>query len=258
MDSSIQTRPNPLGFMDRLTSTTYMSQPENFTATTLTIILLTWMKAASTHIAFYLQKYRQMYPCARLMLIRGTVPNMTYLPNSMQKRNMAPIPSAIRANPASPTFLHLFSNSGAQSTCTLLRAYKETSATHREQMPSKAMFFDSTPSSDTYSSGYAGLAYEVLRFAGWLQPLGLVLVHFLVSVMWLVGRILWWPNVLTRSIVDLNEPTLVPKDAPRVYFYSKEDLLVKWQDVEGHAAVEAKKCWKVTEEVFPGTGHCRL
>ena len=35
--------------------------------------------------------------------------------------------------------------------------------------------------------------------------------------------------------MDLNDEVLVAKDAGRVYLYSREDELVKWKNVEGHA-----------------------
>ena len=35
-------------------------------------------------------------------------------------------------------------------------------------------------------------------------------------------------NVLTRSFLDTNDEQLAPKNASSVYFYSKEDRLVKW------------------------------
>ena len=257
MATSIETQPDPLRFMNRLTQSTYIFQPQTFTAKTPTIILLTWMNAAPIHIAFYVQNYKRLFPLARLILIRGTIPNMLYRPDSTQKRTLAPVLSALRAEPSSPIFLHLFSNSGAQSTSTLLRAYKESSPDHQVHLPIKAVFLDSTPSLGTYSSGYAGISYEISRFPSWIQPVGLVLVHCLLGVVWVLGRVSGRVDVLTRSNNDLNDPALVPIDAPRVYFYSEGDRLVEWKDVESHASVAKERGWDVRGEVFEGSGHCR-
>ncbi|KAL9637713.1 MAG: hypothetical protein Q9164_002038 [Protoblastenia rupestris] len=257
MASTSHDKPDPLNFMNRISPQTYLYQPQIFAPTSPTIILLTWMNAAPVHIAFYLQKHRSLFPSARLILVRGTVPNMVYLPANIQKRSLASVLSAIRAEPKSPIYLHLFSNSGAQSTSTLLQAYKESSPSRREQLPINAMFVDSAPSLGTYSSGYAGISYEVTRFPVWIQPLGFLLTHLLVGLMWLVGCMMGRENVLTQSNNDLNDPALVPLDAPRVYLYSVEDRLVRWQDVEMHAAVAERKGWEVRREIFERTGHCR-
>lgn len=43
-----------------------------------------------------------------------------------------------------------------------------------------------------------------------------------------------------------------------MYFYSREDTLVRSGDVEVHAAVAEARRWShVRREVFVGTAHCR-
>ena len=62
---------------------------------------------------------------------------------------------------------------------------------------------------------------------------------------------------MTQSFDDLNDDALVAKEVPRVYFYSRADMLVRWQAVERHAAVAREKGSEVQMEEFVGTGHCR-
>ncbi|KAL9102539.1 MAG: hypothetical protein Q9163_002318 [Psora crenata] len=63
------------------------------------------------------------------------------------------------------------------------------------------------------------------------------------------------PNVITRSHLDLNDPALLSLDALKVYFYSKEDRLVQWQDIERHVATARERGWEVKSELFEGTPH---
>jgi hypothetical protein len=180
-----------------------------------------------------------------------------YLPYSTQVHNMEPLLTALRAEPSSPVFLHLFSNSGAQSASTLLRAYRDTSPSSKETLPVKGVLLDSTPSTGKYSSAYAGLSYELIRFPLLLRLLGVVFVHGLISTVWLYALLTGQPNVLTKANEDLNDPFLTPKDAPRAYLYSREDKLVRSEDVEAHAEAAEKRGWRVKRVSFEGTDHCR-
>jgi hypothetical protein len=53
----------------------------------------------------------------------------------------------------------------------------------------------------------------------------------------------------------LNDATLFPLDAPRVYIYSKSDDMVDWEDVESHAADARKQGWKTDLALFDGSKH---
>lgn len=56
---------------------------------------------------------------------------------------------------------------------------------------------------------------------------------------------------------DLLDEELIEMDVPRLYLYSREDLLVRGEDVEWHADMAEKKGWKVEKLLFEGSGHCR-
>jgi hypothetical protein len=75
--------------------------------------------------------------------------------------------------------------------------------------------------------------------------------------LWLYASLTGQPNVLTKSNEDLNDPSLMPKDAPRAYFYSREDKLVRCEDVEAHAEAAERGGWRVKKVSFEGTDHCR-
>jgi Eukaryotic protein of unknown function (DUF829) len=109
------------------------------------------MNASPRNISYYIRHYISLFPNARVLL-RDIMPNTVYSPESTQKRALQPILHALLAEPENPIFLHLFSNSGAQQTGLLLRAYKE--ATRGKVMPIRGMILDSTPSIGTFSRAY--------------------------------------------------------------------------------------------------------
>lgn len=249
---------SPLANLTRLTPTTLLYYPPQHNTTSPTVLLHTWMNASQAHIQFYFQKWAALMPTARIIVILGTVPNMVYTPISTQKRNLGSAISALRAEPDSPIYMHLFSNSGAQSASVLLRAFKGTSSAESEEiLPVKGILFDSTPSRGTYKSAYTGISFQIPRSPLFVYILGLAFIHALVSLMWIVERVSGNMNVLSQSNSDLVDSRLVPRGIPRAYFYSREDRLVRWQDIEHHAAVAESKGWDVKTERFVKTGHCR-
>ena len=90
-----------------------------------------------------------------------------------------------------------------------------------------------------------------------MRPPSYLLCHLVICLYLVFEVITRRKNVLTQSFDDLNDDVLVAKEVPRMYFYSREDMLVKWQAVECHAAVAREQGSEVQMEEFVGTGHCR-
>ena len=240
-----------------LTNTISMYTPLHHTAKSPTILLHTWMNAAPTHIYFYCRKWLELLPDARLVVIQGTVPDIVYRTSRSQKRNVSSVLSALRAEPDSPLYMHLFSNAGANSAAHLLRAYRETSSEWGDLLPLRGLVLDSTPSDGSYEAGYAGMSYQVPQHPKMLYYLGILLVHALLLVAFGLKAVTGKLDVLSQSNKDLNDSTLISTSVPRLYCYSREDLLVKWEDIEHHATVAVSKGWPVSRAVFQGTAHCR-
>ena len=215
------------------------------------------MNAAPAHVQFYIRGWTQVLPDARILVVLGTIPDMVYLTTITQKRNLGPVLSALRAEPGSPLYMHLFSNAGANSGAVLLRAFQESSANQKDILPLKGIVLDSAPSRGDYENAYAGLIYQVPRSPLFVQYLGATLVHTLVVIAFILEALSRKLNVLSQSSSDLNNIGIVPAGIPRIYCYSKEDLLVKWEDVEYHANIAEGRGWAVQREKFHGSDHCR-
>ena len=60
---------------------------------------------------------------------------------------------------------------------------------------------------------------------------------------------------MNRTWVDLNKGDLIRREAGRCYIYLKEDEILWWRDVEGHADEAEARGWKVRRERFEGSRH---
>ena len=249
--------PQRLSDLEKLTSATSIYTPLSHAAESPTILLHTWMNAAPAHIIYYFRNWHELLPDARIIIVQGTVPDIVYRTAATQKRGLGPVLSALRAEPNSPLYMHLFSNAGANSAAILSRAFKETSTNGDVVLPLRGLLLDSAPSRGSYEAAYAGMVYQVPRHPFPLHYLGVALTHALVVVAFLLEALTGKPNTLSQSSSDLNDSSLLPAGISRVYLYSKEDLLVGWEDVEYHAAIAESRGWAVTRAAFQGTDHCR-
>lgn len=247
----------PLDEFVKLTPTTFFYEPSNHLPTSPTILLHTWMNAAPSNIQFYFRKWRSTFPSARIFLTLGIIPNMVYVTTKKQKLNFESILSLLRAEPDSPHYAHLFSNAGTHSASVLLRAFKETSADEATLLPLRGIIFDSTPSQGSYANAYTGISFEVVRLPFYFRFPATVAIHAMLSIVVMRQALFGTPNPITQLETDLNDQALVTQKIPRLYLYSKEDKLVKWEDIEHHAAVAGSKGWPVKLEKFSGTDHCR-
>lgn len=211
------------------------------------------MNVSDNIIHFYLKKHEQLFPTARLLLLRGTIPNMVYRSEAAQKQDFQPVIQTLSSQPESPIYAHLFSNSGAQQIGLLLRYWHELKG---EKLPLRGMIFDSTPARGTFQRAFDGISYQIPS-TPLLRIPGLAFIYVLVSTQWAYEKVSGKLNVVSQLNADLLDEGLIGEGVPRLYLYSKEDLLVRGGDVEWHAEMAAWKGWKVEILLFEESGHCR-
>ncbi|EPE30142.1 hypothetical protein GLAREA_12865 [Glarea lozoyensis ATCC 20868] len=239
----------------RLSETTYLFQPNLWSKDAPTFILSTWMNAAPKNILFYVESYQRLFPTSRVFVLIGTVSNMVYRLESRQKISLQPVMHALLEETLGPLFLHAFSNSGAQQLGLLLRTYKEI--TGGKKLNVDGLILDSTPSRGEFSRAFVGLSYQVPSQHWYIRYPGVGLVLLVVTIGWLVEKLTGKVNVLSQFNADMNDRSLFGKDTFKQYMYSKEDLLVSWEDIEWHADMAESKGWRVGRALFEKSGHCR-
>lgn len=75
-------------------------------------------------------------------------------------------------------------------------------------------------------------------------------------LLWVFGGI----DLIERIRRDLNDEVIFAKEARRLYMFSEEDGMVKWEDVEEHAEEAGKRGFGGKDGVkrvrFGETAHC--
>jgi hypothetical protein len=251
--------PPPLAGFRRTGTATYVYEP----ATTLSeedevsktpdlILIPSWLNAAPKHIAKYTAFYKAFYPNARILLSTTSSADSISRTGWDNEQRIAPILYDLYSQPAECKILmHIFSNGGAIDACLIARQYKAHTGM---PLPLSAVVLDSTPGRLHY--GRAIAAYEVaLPKNPVLHLLGLIGLHLFLWAYYVVYALFRWDDVLTVMFRELNDKSLFPEDAPRLYIYSKEDNMILDEDVEDHAKEAEKKGWSCTLSKFEGTGH---
>ncbi|EEP77645.1 predicted protein [Uncinocarpus reesii 1704] len=235
------------------------------------VLLVTWMAAQPQQVARYSSVYRARYPNATIIHISCTVLDMVLFPASRKRRDLGPVVDIIQALSEEDApdasdisdipdkskkrqpriLLHLFSGAGAYASSQLARAYNEKSKTY---LPIDAMVLDSTPGAGSYTRRLQAIKSSMSCAPEMVQMIGGLFAHLFLICMWIVQ---WFGvgDMITRARQDLNNGTLIDNRAPRVYMYSKEDTMVRSEDIEAHAFEMQLNGGQVQKELFHGTGH---
>jgi len=218
------------------------------------ILLATWMGAPIRPTAKYTAGYRTLYPNTPILLVQNDVKDIglrsyAYLNN--QLRPALQIIEQVEQTPASRILVHLMSNGGAIMVRQLAQMYR---ARHHRPLPIKSMVLDSSPGIEGFRTGVTAMSASLPKTT---------FVRLIVTI-FMAGGYLWWKigralfgflPFLTKMRHHLNDPTLFPKEAPRLYIYSKLDELVDSNDVEAHAIEAAQLGWTVKQEFYRDSKH---
>ncbi len=244
------------------------------TPPTSLIILCTWLGGASPRrIAKYTDGYASHFPDAAILLITTTLSDITLRSFSAIRDRLAPARKRIAQliHPSSgfnsdsdspiPVLLHIFSHGGSNTATQLVQSIKAADpAAHRGFISAlKLVIFDCCPGDSSLLRSYNAAAVSLP------SPTEQPFAHF-------VGKSVLYPAIGTisalqavgamRSVEDLrtelNDPALFGTSACRFYLYSREDEMVRWQDVERHLREGREKGFVADGVRFDAGPHCAL
>ncbi|OJJ08605.1 hypothetical protein ASPVEDRAFT_47742 [Aspergillus versicolor CBS 583.65] len=238
------------------------------TPPTSLIILCTWLGGASPRrIAKYTDGYASHFPSAAILLITTTLSDITLRSFSAIRSRLAPAREKIAhfIHPSSgspiPILLHIFSHGGSNTATQLVQSIKaDDPAAHTAFISAlKLVIFDCCPGDSSLLRSYNAAAVSLP------SPTEQPIAHF-------VGKSVLYPAIGTisalqavgamRSVEDLrtelNDPGLFGKSARRFYLYSREDEMVRWQDVERHLREGREKGFVADGVRFETGPHCAL
>lgn len=236
------------------------------------VILCTWAGGATPRrINKYLAQYRQIYPSSALLLITTNIPNTAFRPLRWIRHRLRPARHAIRQilTPAtgdngppaggngSGILLHLFSHGGCNMGVQLSLAMREENDRGAAFLSNiQGIILDCSPGDDTFERSYRAALLSVPQNT-LAQFVGGTVIYPTLSVL----NGLQHAGVL-RAVRDLrarlNDPITFGMDAKRLYIYSKEDVMVGWEDVQSHFEDAKAKGYIADQIVFETGSHCTL
>jgi hypothetical protein len=221
-----------------------------------TILIYGWGDAQPKHLAKYIAGYQTLFPTSRIVCI--FTPLVATTMQSLAKRSLS-MQAVVKALPlfSDRVLAHVMSNMGGTSYASTLHRYR---AVHASPLPHMLTVFDSTPGSSSLRKNLwpwsRAMALDMARSMPWCPQavnyaLAVVFLTVIHGLVWAMGA----DSPAVFSIGATSNPEYDTKDARRLYMYSKEDQIINWRDIEGHAAQARDKGWKVDLETFEGTPH---
>jgi hypothetical protein len=213
------------------------------------------MGAASKHILKYVVGYQSVFPTSPILMLTNSISDIVLRTPKYHKENLKPAIRLIhevaltKQNPK--ILLHLFSNGGAHHITHLAFLYRRQ---YRTPLPVTGMVLDSAPGRATYGRSVKALSIGLPRFI-LLRVIGLLVIHFLCTLMWIRHHVFRQENIITKVRRQLIDPELFPTAAQRVYIYSKTDEMVGWEHVEWNAKQAAQNGYSVRTERYENSKH---
>ncbi|KAL3465200.1 hypothetical protein BJX64DRAFT_253395 [Aspergillus heterothallicus] len=286
--------PNPIGPCTPLAENIYLHTPPPQTHPTALIILCTWLGGASPRrIAKYTEGYARLFPSASILLITTTIAEISVRGFEAVRRRLEPVRGLVDRflgdgadvdkddcgchgdgdvdgkgkgkgegeGNARPVLLHIFSHGGSNIATQLVRSlYSSNNDLHARFISAlRLVVFDCCPGDSAFVRQYNAAAVSLP------SPKHQPIRH-------LLGKAVLYPSIgliyllqnagIMSSVEDLraelNDPGLFGKVARRLYVYSVEDEMVRWEDVERHMKEGRASEFLVHGARFERGEHCAL
>jgi hypothetical protein len=295
--------PGPLAMMTKLSPFVHVYEPpalpspppsplppahkRNSTTDPKLVAIGSWMDARDLHIAKYINRYRTLYPKAKILLVRYVFRHVVVRPESVAAMQPAILwlqsqvghylsdekdedddgeesnkPAASEAKESAlasaslarsrppEILLHVFSNGGVASTKALLEGYRARTG---RAFPRHAAVYDSCPGLYAYWRLYraaiAGVRGGLAR-----RLVASPLIHLLNLCLYVVAVLLRRPYDIQVNADYHNDPARA-RQAARAYVYGRADDMIDWRHVEQHARIAKGRGYAVRCEMFEGSSH---
>jgi len=130
---------------------------------------------------------------------------------------------------------HTMSNGGGLQMCNLIKAAQKSS-TKAPALQAKLLVFDSCPGAVSFKvflQAFSVPFSKSLAIVRYAVKSAFTFYYFTTAM---VASILRWQDPVTIMRKTFVSPQSFPREANRLFIYSKEDELIAWQNVEDHMA----------------------
>ncbi|KAJ4149896.1 hypothetical protein LMH87_010670 [Akanthomyces muscarius] len=227
-----------------------------------------WGDCLPQHVAKYADGYRALFPCAKQVVVLSPIAKAMFTSREQRRGHMTPVVNHLFGSPDagqgvgiaqsdSKILIHAMSNTGAINFAATLDAYSER---FKGPMPHTLFIMDSTPGGTnlTWANLKRWSRAMALGTAKWF-PWPFVATQSIWAFFLLLNTLYLWvrrqQHAGAWSRVASNQEAFATKDARRLYMYSKDDDLIGYKDIEGHASDSEKLGYAVDTKEFTGSGH---
>ncbi|CAH0045188.1 unnamed protein product [Clonostachys solani] len=232
------------------------------------VILATWAFAQDNHIVKYIDKYRELFPNASIMVVKSFLRHFFWIPGA--RKELEPAGLAIRSllsaddqtgtsTTGPPMLVHLFSNTGLSTIYNLCDTYSGTTESEktnpRDRLPLHATVFDSSPGIYEYWSVANAVMFGVPHGKWLARIMAAPFAHLLSTTLW-VGVYVFggtdWAGIWGQAANNATRSV----ETCRSYVFSAADPLVRKKDVQNHAKDALVKGFHVLyQEDFGNSKH---
>ncbi|PNS13840.1 phosphoenolpyruvate carboxykinase (ATP) [Sphaceloma murrayae] len=225
------------------------------------VLLFSWLGAATRHVAKYIVGYKQLYPSARIVLMRSEFPDMVLNPKTAERNAMSAIKAALDGHEhefskhPSKILVHVWSNGGAFNFQGACKAWARETGT---KFDPQLLILDSTPGSDRFVGAYSkalNLMKAILPKTLFSRLFGYAYAVLFVFTLFVLPRLRGYISLPTMIRRGLNDTSAVPTSIPRAYFYSDGDDLIESDWVEKHGKDAMDKGYTVQLVPHTNTQH---
>jgi hypothetical protein len=120
-----------------------------------------------------------------------------------------------------------------------------------------AVVMDSCPGITTYGRSVKAMLLSLPSPPTWLRAVAIPFVHLLFMFIMVRAIVFRREDLVTKARKRLNDANLFSTQVPRLYLWSKEDVMVDWKAVLSHVSEAQGMGWQGVQKVeFAGSPHC--
>lgn len=219
------------------------------------ILFFSWTSALPRPISKYTTDYIEMFPNVPIMIVTTTLSDLAFKSDRHKQTVLVPAVEYIISRHLDINIhTHCFSEGGSHKAIQFAKAYLSRTG---EKLPITSLCLDSTPGDHQYHRIARAFSLS-LPPSLLLRLLGLIFAYLMLTFLWCFYAI-YGPkkNLMTRIRRGLEDQRLWnTQHIRRCYLYSKNDTLIKYQDVEKHARKAKAKGTEVLLATFEESEHC--
>lgn len=244
------------------------------------ILIYGWGDCLARHVAKYAEGFQALYPRSRQIVVLAPISKALFSGIKARSKHMDPVIDNlanlftkevdgdtltdstydIDGNTGAPSILvHAISSTGLANYASTLNAFR---LRYNRPLPHQLLICDSTPGSPIPSRATMTCWSRAMALGtAQLFPWPFAVTHFILFLVVCINVAFVWATGQEFSgiftVRAINDEALETKEAKRMFFYSKEDDLIMYEDVETLSEETKEDGYEIHRVIFEGSGHVK-